>query len=122
MSKKKETIDEIIENWKKQLRKGTLELAILSFIKKSDSDSYGYLLIKTFNDSGIATDGSTIYPLLRRLNKKGLIKVIKKKVETEKEKNYFKITEIGIKVLEELKSEWSTYFSNINHFIKNGGS
>ena len=118
MSKKKESIEDMIENWKKQLRKGTLELAILSYIKKMAGDSYGYNLIKTFKETGIETDGSTIYPLLRRLTKKGLIESIEKPAE---QKKYFKITKTGNQVLNELLEEWMTYYANINHFIKNGG-
>ena len=118
MSKKKESIEEIIDNWKKQLRKGTLELAILSYIKKEAGDSYGYSLIKTFNETGIETDGSTIYPLLRRLTKKGLIDITEK---TEEQKKFFKITNTGNQVLNVLLEEWLTYYAKINYFIKNGG-
>lgn len=119
MSKKKESIEEIIDNWKRQLRKGTLELAILSYIKKETGESYGYNLIKTFNETGIETDGSTIYPMLRRLTKKGLIEITEKPKE---QKKYFKITNKGNQVLKDLLEEWSTYYANINHFIKNGGT
>ena len=120
MSKKKESVDDLVENWTKQLRKGTLELAILSYIKKQDGKTYGYNLIKTLNDANIEIDGSTVYPILRRLEKKGLINHT---WDTEKEqpKKYFKITETGNKALNELKREWSNYFAKIHEFIKNGG-
>ncbi len=118
MSKKKESIEDIIDNWKKQLRKGSLELAILSHIKKEAGEAYGYILIKNFKEAGIETDGSTIYPLLRRLTNKGLIQTVEKSKE---QKKHFKITNVGIQVLDELLEEWKTYYAKINHFIKNGG-
>ncbi len=117
MSKEEET-EEIIDNWKKQLRKGTLELAILAYIKKMNGKSYGYILIKTLNDVGIQTDGSTIYPLLRRLIKKGLIDAVEKE---EDNKKYFKINDTGIRVLKELKEEWNDYYKIIEQLIENGG-
>lgn len=120
MSKKNEPLDEFIENWKRQLRKGTLELAILSYIEKNDGQTYGYDLIKTLSDADIPIDGSTVYPILRRLENK---KLINHTWNTEKDqpKKYFNVTKMGKQVLIELKNEWTSYFNKINQFIRNGG-
>ena len=55
-----------------QLRKGTLEGCILKIIDRKPT--YGYAIATTLRDSGFAdlTEG-TLYPLLLRLERKGLI-------------------------------------------------
>ena len=55
-----------------QLRKGTLEGCILKIIDREPT--YGYAIVTTLRDCGFAdlTEG-TLYPLLLRLERKGLI-------------------------------------------------
>lgn len=107
----------MIQNWIKQLRKGTLELAILSFIEKNSENTYGYHLINNLKEGGIETDGNTVYPILRRLEKKNLIESTWTTLDNQPKK-MFKIHEIGSNVLNELRREWANYNEKVNKFIK----
>jgi PadR family transcriptional regulator PadR len=61
-----------MENKTTQLRKGILELAILGCLSKGRH--YGYSLAKTIaGDSDIDLTEGTIYPILGRLAKEGLV-------------------------------------------------
>lgn len=61
-----------MDNKIKQLRKGILELVILGTLK--DTRHYGYSLIKRItNNRQISLNEGTIYPILSRLNKEGLV-------------------------------------------------
>jgi PadR family transcriptional regulator, regulatory protein PadR len=61
-----------MENKITQLRKGILELAILACLSRGRH--YGYSLVKTISgDSGIDLTEGTIYPILGRLAKEGLV-------------------------------------------------
>lgn len=61
-----------MENKIKQLRKGIFELVILSTLK--DGKRYGYSLIKAVTaDEEIAINEGTLYPILSRLSKEGLV-------------------------------------------------
>ena len=51
-----------------ELRRGTLILSVLSQLKDLE---YGYSLVQKLNHKGVAIDPSTLYPLLRRLEKQG---------------------------------------------------
>ncbi len=117
MSKKIDSIGKLIENWMRQLRKGTLELAILSFIEKKDEDIYGYNLIKDLKEGGIDTDGNTVYPILRRLENNKLIESIWITIDN-KPKKFFKITTIGKSVLNELRNKWIQMNKKFNLFIE----
>ena len=54
-----------IDDWRSQLKRGTLEFCILLMIQKGEC--YGYEMISRLEKSPIlAAKESTIYPLLRR--------------------------------------------------------
>jgi len=55
---------------RQELRRGTVVLACLLALRES---GYGYALLKTLESAGIPSDGNTIYPLLRRLEERGLL-------------------------------------------------
>jgi PadR family transcriptional regulator PadR len=60
--------------WRSQLRKGTLELAVLLLLRKEQR--YGLKLVDDLNAAGLGVAEGSIYPLLARLRSEG-------KVETE---------------------------------------
>jgi DNA-binding PadR family transcriptional regulator len=53
-----------------ELRRGTVVLACLLALRTPD---YGYALLHRLEAAGIASDANTIYPLLRRLEERGLL-------------------------------------------------
>jgi PadR family transcriptional regulator PadR len=62
-----------IEDWKSQVRRGTLEYCILVML--SQKTYYGYEMIQSLSKYPIlTTKESTIYPLLRRLEKEQYLK------------------------------------------------
>ena len=63
--------DELLGAHRQELRRGTVVLACLLALR---SPGYGYALLKTLDEAGISSDANTIYPLLRRLEERGLLK------------------------------------------------
>ncbi|MDX2376015.1 PadR family transcriptional regulator [Microbacterium sp. LRZ72] len=53
-----------------ELRRGTVVLACLRLLR---TPGYGYGLLEDLARRGFAVDGNTLYPLLRRLEKQGLL-------------------------------------------------
>src|SRR4030095_16419729 len=62
--------DETTAGHIQELRRGTVVLACLMRLRRPD---YGYALLESLNSLGIIVDGNTLYPLLRRLEKQGLL-------------------------------------------------
>lgn len=62
--------DEALGTHRQELRRGTVVLACLLALR---TPGYGYGLLKTLESAGIPSDGNTIYPLLRRLEERGLL-------------------------------------------------
>ena len=62
--------DELLASHREELRRGTVVLACLLALREP---GYGYGLLRTLEGAGIAADGNTVYPLLRRLEDRGLL-------------------------------------------------
>ncbi|MEZ3428167.1 MAG: PadR family transcriptional regulator [Lachnospiraceae bacterium] len=95
-----------LEDWKSQLKRGTLAYCILLMINKKAR--YGYEIISELESSPmLAAKESTIYPLLRRLLKDGLLSSYWQ--ETAKglpPRKYYAITEEGKTCLDAMSAEW----------------
>lgn len=64
--------DEIVSGLILEFRRGTLIMVVLAQLNKP---MYGYSLVKELEGKGISIEGNTLYPLLRRLESQGLLKV-----------------------------------------------
>jgi DNA-binding PadR family transcriptional regulator len=62
--------DELLGAHRQELRRGTVVLACLLALRAPE---YGYALLKRLESAGIPSDANTIYPLLRRLEERGLL-------------------------------------------------
>ena len=98
-----------------QLKRGLLDVCVLSAIK--DEDSYGYKIIKDMNPY-IEMSESTLYTILKRLELAKMLTV--KSVEHGgRLRKYYHITKTGLKRIEEFKKEWREVMS-IYSFIMEG--
>lgn len=85
-----------------QLRRGLLDVCVLSAIK--DQDSYGYKIIKDLSPI-IELSESTLYTILKRLEDGGLL-TVRVTMFMGRVRKYYRITESGHARLEQFKSEW----------------
>ena len=85
-----------------ELRRGALTLAVLSQLR---TPQYGYSLVQLLEESGISIDQSTLYPLLRRLEKQELVTSSWDKSESRPRK-YYVLSEYGLEIYLNLKKEW----------------
>ncbi|MGE7781879.1 PadR family transcriptional regulator [Peribacillus sp. NPDC097264] len=85
-----------------ELRRGALTLAVLSQLR---TPQYGYSLVQLLEESGISIDQSTLYPLLRRLEKQELVTSSWDKSESRPRK-YYVLSEYGLEIYLKLKKEW----------------
>lgn len=95
-----------IDEWRSQIKRGTLEFCVLLLISRAPR--YGYEIISRLESRPIvAAKESTVYPLLRRLQKDGCLTSFWQ--ETAKglpPRKYYTITEAGLEYLEAMRSEW----------------
>lgn len=85
-----------------QMKRGILDIAVLSAIK--NEDSYGYKIIKDLKPY-MEISESTLYPILRRLEA-GEFLTVKDTIYNGRVRKYYHITEKGIEKIEGFKNEW----------------
>ncbi|TFF96891.1 PadR family transcriptional regulator [Candidatus Thorarchaeota archaeon] len=105
MSKK--TQDEL-DRWSKEVKRGAVTLAILALLSKRRA--YGYEAVKLLDKkmSFLALEQGTVYPLLRRLEKRELLKSEWDYEDPTKPKKYYAVTDEGLKALGAMMRDWST--------------
>lgn len=100
-----------------QLRRGLLDYCVLAILK--EEDLYGYMIIKKM-DSILTISESTLYPILKRLEKNEL--VTSYSVEHNgRLRKYYQITTKGILSLKEFIESWNeveTVFKYIEGVVK----
>lgn len=106
-----------LENTKAQMRKGVLELCILSTI--SEGEIYPSEIIEKLKDSNLIVKQGTIYPLLMRLKNGELLDYTWKESKQGPPRKYYYLTKKGNTFLKGLISTWEDLQYAVNQSTKN---
>ena len=90
-----------------QLKRGLLDVCVLTAIK--NEDSYGYKIIKDMKPY-IEMSESTLYTILKRLELAGMLTVHSSE-HAGRLRKYYHITAAGLERIEDFKREWSEVMS-----------
>lgn len=104
------------ENTKAQMRKGVLELCILSIL--SQGDAYPTEIIDKLKETKLVVVEGTLYPLLTRLKNTGLLAYRWEESTSGPPRKYYKLTEIGEQYLKEVQLSWFDLVDVVNKTIK----
>jgi PadR family transcriptional regulator PadR len=105
-----------VENAKAQMRKGLLELCVLSII--SNEEMYPSDIIKQLKTSKMIVVEGTLYPLLNRLKNDNLLSYSWKESTSGPPRKYYQITDIGKEFLGELITTWNSLSNAVTQSIK----
>ncbi len=94
-----------IENTKAQMRKGILELCVLSII--SQEEAYPSDIIKKLKEAKLIVVEGTLYPLLSRLKNAELLKYEWQESTSGPPRKYYSLTELGDEFLGGLHETWN---------------
>ncbi len=93
------------EQWIAQLRKGTLELCMLALL--ANEERYGYQIAQGLTESaGLAVSEGTIYPLLSRLQREGLVEARWRESPAGPPRKYYHLTPAGRQAFASQASAW----------------
>lgn len=98
-----------------QMRRGVLEMCVLSLI--SDSSMYSGDLLKSLKEERLLVVEGTIYPLLNRLKDESLLTYTWEESNEGPPRKYFSITQAGRNYLDELSMSWSELSSAVNKIV-----
>jgi len=103
-------------NWQEQLRRGSLDLAIL--LSVASGPRYGLAIIQhleSFTD--LVVGEGTIYPILGRLTREGLLDADWVEGEAPHPRKYYRLTRAGTKRLAEMKAQWREFAGKIDRLM-----
>jgi len=107
---------ETLANLVSELRRGTVVLSVLSRLSGA---VYGYSLVQDLSDRGIEVEANTLYPLLRRLEKQGLLSS-EWETDSGKPRKYYMRTPEGTRMYEDLIKEWDNMVEKMNTLLEGG--
>jgi PadR family transcriptional regulator, regulatory protein PadR len=103
----------------KEIKRGSTEMLILALVE--DRPRHGYeiaKLIEERSDGVLQFHVASLYPLLYRLEKRGLIKGTWVEKAGERRRRFYKLTAAGKKVLNEQRQTWSDFFAALDRVAK----
>ena len=96
------SLDEVTLTHQQELRRGTAVLACLTILREP---GYGYALLERLAAAGLDVDASTLYPLLRRLERQGLLSS-QWDTEQARPRKYYLTSSAGRELLRVLRADW----------------
>ena len=90
-----------------QLKRGLLDVCVLAAIKSEDS--YGYKIIKDMKPY-LELSESTLYTILKRLEAADML-TVRTAEHDGRLRKYYRITEAGVRRIEDFKAEWKEVIS-----------
>lgn len=93
-----------LDNTKAQMRKGVLELCILSILQRKEA--YPSEIIKALQEAKLIVVEGTLYPLLTRLKNADLLVYRWEESPSGPPRKYYSLTPMGESFLTELQKTW----------------
>ena len=111
-----EKVDFNVENARVQMRKGLLEFPILLII--AEGEAYASDILEQLKKANLIVVEGTLYPLLSRLKKNGLVEYAWRESKSGPPRKYYTLTRHGEKVLGKLLETWKILSRSINRLTK----
>lgn len=114
----KKNADIEFDRWLIQTRRGALTLAVLAAIL--DGEFYGYNIMKRLNRKeydNLQVEPSTTYPLLRRLEQRGMLEAEWSEAEGKRKRLYF-LTREGNEMLRKMSKTWLDLTEQLTRLLK----
>lgn len=105
--------DDVFASQILELRRGVIVLAILSQLR---TPRYGYGLLQQLEHAQVSVDAGTLYPLLRRLERQGVLESVWDTSEARPRK-YYQLTADGETLYTNLIEEWQLMTRSIATMI-----
>ncbi len=99
-----------------QMRKGLLELCVLLIIAKGEI--YALDILKQLKDANMIVVEGTLYPLLNRLKREGILQYSWQESESGPPRKYYRLTEEGESFLNLSMKHWKGYVASITKLAK----
>lgn len=105
------------EAWVSQNRKGVIELAVMGLL--AQERMYGSQLVDRLAvHEGLEITAGTVYPLLSRLKRAGVIESMWEESPVGPPRKYYRLTTSGIEALERMSADWRMVAGAISSILE----
>jgi PadR family transcriptional regulator, regulatory protein PadR len=104
----------------RELKRGSLELIVLHLL--APGEAYGYEIVTkltTQSDGALGVTDGTLYPVLYRLERAGLVAVRWETPERGVPRKYYRLTDAGRSELARLTHEWNAFVGAMARLLGN---
>lgn len=101
---------EIVAVHEQEVRRGSVVVASLLMLRTA---GYGYGLLEALAAAGFPVEANTLYPLLRRLEKQGLL-VSEWNTDESRPRKFYRTSDVGRELAESLLREWTALSGSLD--------
>ncbi len=98
-----------------ELRRGVVEHCVLALI--SEGESYAFDIVRVLAARQLVTSEGTIYPLLARLRRDGMVSTSWRESDAGPPRRYYRITDEGRRALEAFVADWTSFRSAVDALL-----
>lgn len=107
-------VDPVFDPWLEQVRRGGLELAIL--LSLSTAPRYGLEIIRRLAETDLVVAEGTIYPILARLTRDGVLES-EWREEAAHPRKYYSLTRRGRERVREMTTSWEGFAGTMSRLL-----
>jgi PadR family transcriptional regulator, regulatory protein PadR len=99
-----------------QLRRGALEYCVLALLERGER--YGFDLVRELAEvDGMVTTEGTIYPMLARLRRDGVVETTWRESPAGPPRRYYTLTPSGRQALKQFREEWVRFRDGVDRVV-----
>ena len=103
-----------------QLRRGVLEFCVLALLR--EGERYSYELVRALGDAdSLVTTEGTLYPLLGRLRREGVVGSTWRESQSGPPRRYYHLSPDGHAALDKFVTDWTRFRDSVDNLLGNGG-
>ena len=99
-----------------QLRRGVLEFCVLALLR--DDERYGFEIVRALSEGNRLV--TTVYPLLARLRKDGVVETTWRESPSGPPRRYYRLTSAGRSLLDAFTTEWVRFRDSVDNLLETG--
>jgi PadR family transcriptional regulator, regulatory protein PadR len=102
-----------------QLRRGVLEFCVLALLR--ETERYAYEIVHALSQAdGLVTTEGTLYPLLSRLRKDGVVDTTWRESPSGPPRRYYRLSTDGEALLHTFTGEWERFRNSVDGLLTTG--
>jgi PadR family transcriptional regulator PadR len=110
-------LQDVDQDRRAQWLRGVLELCVLALLARDES--YGYELSQSLEAAGLGPiQGGTLYPVLLRLQRSGLVTAHWREGSVGPARKYYRLSGAGTETLSLAAGDWSTFAGGVDAVLR----